>query len=44
MMNDARLRRMMRCLRQHLGRKPSVFDFIIFINRTDKSEFEVISN
>ena len=38
MMNDARLRRMMRCLRQHSGRKPSVFDFIVF-RQTDKSEF-----
>ena len=41
MRNDARLRRMMRCLRQHSGRKPAVFDFIVF-RQTNKSEFEGI--
>ena len=40
MMNDARLRRMMRCLRQHLGRKSFRFSIFIGIKQTDKSEFE----
>ena len=37
MRNDARLRRMMRFLRQHSGGKPSVFDFIVFDRATNRS-------